>query len=65
MLKTVKISGNLLLACQDNLNSLWLLFHHFQTFALSVKTIYSHDNDIIACSNLSTLENVLKSLRRQ
>ena len=32
-LKTVKTSGSLLLACQDNLNNLWLLLHRLEKFA--------------------------------
>ena len=42
----------------DNLNNLWLLFHRFQKFAISVKTIGLHDNYIIITirfSNLSIL----------
>ena len=57
----VKNRGNLLPACQDNLNNLRL--HRFQKFAFSVKTICLHDNDIIltiSFSNLSTLEVVLR-----
>ena len=46
-IETVKASGNLLLACQDNWNNLWLLLHRFQKFALSVKTIRLRDNDIL------------------
>ena len=56
-LKTVKTSGNLLFACQDNLTNLWLLFYCFQNFAFSVKVIRLHDKDIIIAisfSNLST-----------
>ena len=67
-LKTVKTSGNLLFACQDNLNNLWLLLHRVQRFAFSVKTIRLHDNDIIiriSFSNLSTLESVFKSYHFQ
>ena len=47
-LKTVKNSRNLLFACEDNLNNLWLSLLCFQKFALSVKTIRLHDNDIVA-----------------
>ena len=32
---------------QDNLNTLWLLLHRFQKFAISIKRIRLHDNDII------------------
>ena len=46
-LKTVKTSGNLLFACQDNLNNLWLLLHRFQKFAVSMKTTPLHDNDTL------------------
>ena len=56
-----KTSENLLFGCQDNLNNLWVLLHHFQKFVLSVKTIHLHDNDIIMAisfSNFSTLETV-------
>ena len=42
-LKTVKISGNLLFAYQDNLNNLWLLLYRFQKFAFSVKPIIVFD----------------------
>ena len=62
-IKTVKPSGNLLFAFQDNLNNLWLLLHRYQKFAFSVKTIRLHDNDIIAFSDLSTLETVFISYR--
>ena len=67
-LKTVKTSGNLLFACQDNLNSLWLLLLCFQKFAFSVKMIRLHDNHniiTISFSNLFTLETILKSYRFQ
>ena len=50
-------------ACQDNLNNLWLLLYRFQKFAVSVKTICLHDNDIIitiSFSNLFTLKTVSK-----
>ena len=63
-----KASGNLLFACQDNFNDLWLLLHRFQKFAFSVKTIRLYDNDIIitiSFSNFSTLETVFKSYRFQ
>ena len=62
-LKTVKTSGNLLLACWDNLSNLWLLLHRFQKFAFSVKTIRLHGNDITAFSYLSSLGTVFKSNR--
>ena len=58
-----KSRQNLLFACQDNLNNLWLLLHRFQKFAFSVKTIHLHDDDIIAFSNLSTLETVFDRFR--
>ena len=61
--KTVKTSGNLLFACKDNLNNLWLLLHRFQKFAFSVKTIRLCDNDIIitiSFSNLCTLKIAFK-----
>ena len=67
-LKTIKTSGNLLFACQDNLNNLWLLLHRFQKFAFSMKTIRPHDNDIIITkrfSDLFILETVFKSYRFQ
>ena len=64
-LKTVKPRGNLLFACQDNFNNLWLLLHRFQKFALSVKTIRLHHNNIIAFSNLSTLETVFKNNKKR
>ena len=63
-----KTSGNLLFACGDNLNNLWLLLHRLQKFVFSVKKIRLHDNDIIitlSFSNLSTLEAVFKSYRFQ
>ena len=65
MIENGKTSGNLLFACQDNLNNLWLLLHPFRKFAFSVKTIRLHDNDITAFSNLSTLETVFKCYRLQ
>ena len=37
--KNAKTQGNLLFACQDDLNNLCLLLHRFQNFAFSVKTI--------------------------
>ena len=46
-LKTVKTSGNLLFACEDNLNSLCLLLHRFQMFAFAVQTMRLNDNDAI------------------
>ena len=60
-MRTVKTSGNLLFACQDNLNNLCLLLHRFQKLAFSLKTIPLHDNEIIITiwfSNVSTLETV-------
>ena len=66
-IETVKTSGNLLFARQDNLNNLFLLLlHRFQKFVFSVQTIHLHDNNIIITipfSNLSTLETVFKSHR--
>ena len=62
-----KTSGNLLFACQNNLNNLWLLLHRFQKFAFSAK-VHLHDNSImftISFSNLSTLETIFKSYRVQ
>ena len=59
-----KNNGNLLFACQDNLNNLFAV-HRFQKVAFSVKTICLHDNDIIAFSNPSTLETVFKTYRFQ
>ena len=64
-LKTVKTSGDLLFACQDNLNNLWLLLHRFQKLAFSVKMIRLQDNDIIAFSNLSVLKTGFKSYHFQ
>ena len=46
-IENCKNSGNLLFACQNNLNNLWLLLHRFQKFAFSMKTIRLHDNHII------------------
>ena len=43
-----------------SLDNLSLLSHRFQKFAFTVKTICLHDNDIIAFSNLSTLETIQK-----
>ena len=63
-IKNSKTSGNLLFACQDNLNNLWLLLRRIQKFALSAGTIHLHDDDIIitiSFSNTSTLETVFKN----
>ena len=45
--------SNLLFACLDNLNNLWLLLHGFQKFAFSVKTMFLHDIDTIKAISFS------------
>ena len=44
MMKNIKINGNLLFVCRDNLNKLWLFLSRFHKLPFLVKMTSIHGN---------------------